>query len=212
MTDLELAQAAADCYESGASWEHVWQLDDVWVATRRNGSGERVIAFRGSRTVEDWLRDLTAMPTYLKRIGWVHKGFSEGMIDVLNETRSIMASEPVWISGHSLGAARAWIYAALVLTARNVVKPAGVATIGTPRPGFPHLRKLVAKSGIHARAYANKGDPVCDVPLRIPFIWPYCEPVDPIEIDVAPDDGADGPLARHHAALYVKGVSALSIG
>jgi len=209
VTDLELALAAQDCYaERGAAWEQVWDLEGVWVATRQNAAEERMVAFRGSLTVEDWYRDLEVLPTHLRGIGWVHSGFARSMVDVLAELRPTLAERSCWLTGHSLGAARAWILAGLIVAARDIALPLGIVTFGCPRPGFPRLRRVVGRPTMARRTYENAGDPVADVPLRIPFIWPYCDCVTPIGLSVPPA-GAP-PFGAHHVDLYVQGVRELA--
>lgn len=204
MTDLELAQAAAACYEPvGAGWERVWLLGGVWMAYKAP-----ILAFRGSVDAEDWLRDLRAIPAYQSDIGWVHAGFMAGMRDAFMEWRSAFPSTSPWLVGHSLGAAHASILAAL-LAASGAPLPQGLVVFGCPRPGFFKLRRTIRSGKFPVRVYSNRGDPVPDVPVPFWHLLPYRHPAKPIMLNAGAALGDSSPLAAHHMARYVEGISEL---
>ena len=99
-------------YKTVSAVDGVWDhfdigLDDGVCWALKKISGHDVIVFRGSITPHDWFEDLMAIPIPTK-IGSVHAGFYAGMERVWSEVRPLI-TQPVIITGHSLGAARAAI-------------------------------------------------------------------------------------------------------
>lgn len=96
------------------------------------------------------------------------------------------------VAGHSLGAARALIFAALLaaaLSPQPARPPDAVVVFGSPRPGFELLADLLAPVPI--RAYRNDDahghDLMTDVPVHIPDLAPYVHPRQPlIDVTAAP--------------------------
>ena len=203
MNDLILAQACADTYYASASWEHSWQAQDIHVR-HRVVDGDDVIAFRGSSNAEDLLDDFRGWPKKHLLVGWCHAGFVDGMDDVLMEVSAALGGRRVYVSGHSLGGARALILGGM-LVAKGIA-PLGIATFGAPRPGFARLSVMLNGGGFPIRCYKNRRDPVTDVPYLGGL---YTRPVEQTRLDVAPaaDDG--GPFADHHMPLYLEGVRRL---
>ena len=119
------------------------------------------------------------------------------------------AQRPVIVTGHSLGAARACLYAGLACVAGNA--PAALVLFGSPKPGFQRLAGIL--SPVPVRSYRNgdgfRHDLVTDLPFRI-AVESYCHvsPMTPVRADPPPDDPW-GPFAWHHMALYVSAASFL---
>ena len=61
MTDLDLAQAAADIYGPTGDWLAATEIQGVYVALRDTPAGT-IVTFRGSVTQQDWWRDFEALP------------------------------------------------------------------------------------------------------------------------------------------------------
>lgn len=202
MTDLELVRAAADTYDPAASWDRVWNADGVWMFYRPT-----VLAFRGSKTPEDWIRDLGALPSYESDIGFVESGFMLGMRGALREWRREYPSVRPWITGHSLGGARAALLAALLVHA-DFALPQALVTFGAPRPGFFKLRRVLRRGKFPMRAYQNDGDPVPALPPHVCKIMPYIHPETSVPLHVGAGTGT-GPLAAHHVRQYVAGIESL---
>lgn len=160
-----------------------------------------VICFRGSTTILDWCRDFQGIMVPDAELGGVEQGFITGLrdIDAHIDTLPIFGSEKsVIITGHSLGAARALLFAGM-WTLHNQMEPGDeVVVFGSPRPGGMKLKGILAP--LTVRAYCNGRDPVCRVPLDIPLIDPYCEPCELIMLDEAPtpDDVWGGFIGWHH--------------
>jgi triacylglycerol lipase len=98
-----------------------------------------IVAFRGSKEIEDWLTDFdvdrVAFP-----VGAVHHGFSRAIRDIFDSLKSALQdpfARPVrpalYITGHSLGGALA-VLAAFLLT-QDGFDVQGVYTFGQPRVG-----------------------------------------------------------------------------
>jgi triacylglycerol lipase len=107
------------------------------------GNGEMtLIAFRGTEAArfEDWLTDLDAVQV-AGPVGQVHKGFYErGVLSVWEQLVAALsvvrdAGQPLWFTGHSLGAALACLAAAKLLKDGIVSDVAGLYIFGQPRSG-----------------------------------------------------------------------------
>lgn len=203
-TDLDAATLCWACYSDAAAFDRVIEVSGVWAGIKHY-PGYSAIAFRGSTTLEDWLRDFVGIMIYDPEIGGVEAGFMMGMRDVMAHVADEIKqpSPKIYITGHSLGAARALAFAALVAVQGFSKVIQGVTTFGSPRPGGAKIKSLLAN--IPVNSYKNGNDPVTDVPFDIEVLAPYLHPRDLIPVNVAPsaDDGW-GILAHHHAELYLK--------
>jgi hypothetical protein len=197
--DRDLAQLCAASYDDSVKWDHVWAAEDVHVAHKATDEGD-VLVLRGSVDATDWMRDLDAMPVKHPLLGWCHGGFLRYMDLVMEEVMKVCS--PAFITGHSLGAARASILAGLVHCHGFSVKQRVV--FGEPRPGFGQLATILSTSGMSLRSYRNCDDPVTEVPVAIEPLLPYQHASALIQLN-APGEGVD-PLKDHHIQLYVKGI------
>jgi hypothetical protein len=96
-----------------------------------------ILAFRGTAAIADWLTD-----GKIRQIrqapypGLVHQGFAAAMDRVWPAVQAAVASgagRPLWITGHSLGAALATLTACRLAAGGVAVQ--GVYTFGSPRVG-----------------------------------------------------------------------------
>ena len=85
-----------------------------------------LVAFRGTDDLQDLLRDLDVRLVE-EGPGKVHRGFRDALDLVWNEIRERLEQRPVWLSGHSLGAALA------VIAASRLDSAQAVYTFGAPR-------------------------------------------------------------------------------
>lgn len=184
-------------------------LDDGVCYAVKKLPGFDLVVFRGSITAQDWIADFRAMPIPT-RIGHVHSGFYAGMEHVWAELRPLLM-QPVIISGHSLGAARAGILSGLMV--KDGVIPAARVVFGEPKPGLIDLAELI--KDIPARSYRNGDALHHDVVTDVPFSLPPLEYMHPTPIvPVCAEPTGDlfsrlGAFAYHHMPLYLAGVSAL---
>lgn len=207
-TDLKLAQTCWDLYFDTTKIDTVLDIDGVCVGINHLPDAS-IICFRGSTTPEDWFRDFQAQMIYDTELSGVECGFIQGIRDIIGKRPAeAIPQKPVYITGHSLGAARALIFAALETLKGLPV--AGVTVFGPPRPGAQQIKDILAS--VSVRCYKNRHDPVCDVPFNIPLFDPYTHVSDLIPVSVAPPpDDPWGLLADHHMGLYLDAMKAAQV-
>lgn len=170
--------------------------------------GFDVVVFRGSVTHLDWERDTRAL-SQLTRVGHVHSGFWVGMEHVWSELRPLVM-QPVIVTGHSLGAARAAVLTALMVA--DGVPPVARVVFGEPKPGLLDLAKIVAT--VPGRSYRNGNglyhDLVTDVPFSMPPLqYMHPTPIIPVRADpTGPLFERLGAFAFHHIELYETALAA----
>jgi predicted lipase len=211
-TDADIAALCAEIYQPTAivgSFDHYDAgMDDgiCWALKRFDGTD--VVVFRGSVTIQDWLRDLTAlaMPS---RIGHVHTGFYAGMEHMWSDLKPLL-SQPAIITGHSLGAARASVLCAL-MRADGVV-PLSRIVFGEPKPGLLDFAALLTE--VPGRSYRNGDTTHHDLVTDVPFTFPpeeYVHPTPIIPVCAVPSGSLFaqlGVFAWHHVELYEAALSA----
>ena len=156
-----------------------------------------VIAFRGSESEQDWLRDFEAETFNHPQLGKVESGFFEGIQQTFAWMVKNGPKNPVF-TGHSLGGAHAAIMAALYEA--NDYPWQGLVTFGCPRPGYAQLRDLLCGSGKPMTAYRNGKDIVPTVP-RAFLWWSYRTCVPWTHIGEGDDPFSDHLIARYIEAL-----------
>jgi hypothetical protein len=221
-SDALIVSLCADIYNPVALIDRTWDhfdlgADDGVCWGLKKLDGYDAVIFRGSITLQDWLRDLFVLPLpamlpLSTRIGHVHAGFYLGMEHVWQELRP-MVSQPVVIGGHSLGAARASDLCALMVV--DGVTPAARVVFGEPKPGLIDLAEII--KDVPARSYRNGDklhhDLVTDVPMTFPphqFVHPT--PIVPVCAEPTGDLFSRlGAFAYHHIQLYQAAVAALTL-
>jgi len=124
-----------------------------------------VLAFRGSEPdiYKDYLSDAFLHPTDFPGKGIVHGGFLGSLTgQCWEKIQQVLASEhlknkPLWITGHSLGAALSTIASAHL-------EPHGLYNFGSPRVGNSVFRDSFLGKNVHR--FANCSDLVTHVPLK----------------------------------------------
>jgi Lipase (class 3) len=212
-SDAALASLCALIYKPAAivdSFDHFDAgLDDgvCWAFKRLDGFD--VIVFRGSVTLQDWIADFRAMamPT---RIGHVHLGFHAGMENVWVEARPYL-TQPVIVTGHSLGAARADVLCGLMVA--DGKPPIARVVFGEPKPGLMDFALHI--ENVPGRSYRNGDGQHHDLVADVPFSFPplqYVHPTPIIPVCCPPqgDDFASwGAFAYHHIELYETALAVL---
>jgi hypothetical protein len=205
-SDRELVDLCAQLYAGTVTWDHLDTGPDdsiYWALKKLDGFD--VVVFRGSITAHDWIEDFRAFPT-ITRIGLVHFGFYDGMEKMHMEVSS-MVTQPVMVTGHSLGAARADILCALMVAGGK--PPARRAVFGEPRPGMPNFAAFLKDVPGHGyrNADANGHDYVTDVPPQLFGGLYFMHPTPPVDVTASPT--GVGPFRYHHVELYQAAMAAL---
>ena len=208
-TDIDLVNLCAAIYQDGSAWDYLDQGRDdgvYWALKRLDGCD--VVVFRGSRTDQDWWRDIRFFPIPT-RIGTVHHGFFEGIEKMWSELRS-MLTQPVKITGHSLGAARAGNLCGLMIA--DGMPPIRRVVFGEPKIGWPDFCQLVAQ--IPAGTYCNRDayghDEVTDVPFDFPHCLDFGRPTPLIDVTDPPSliERVDPLFDYHHIQHYQAALAA----
>ena len=202
LTALQICDLLVDLYGDQKAFDFISNVDEV-CAGMKYYPDCTLIAFRGSTIFLDWIRDFQACMIQTD-IGRVEMGFYTGLKDTLAKLApGIPKDKPVYVTGHSLGGGRAYLFAALLVKSGHHVI---MTTFGAPRPGDGILKGILAPYPISA--YKNGNDYVTDVPIPIHPLLPYEHPRDLIPVNSPPQDGDSwGVLAYHHIQLYRKALA-----
>lgn len=185
-------------------WTAEFPHDGGYAAMRRV-PGYDVVVWRGSATAIDWLDDFDACPVDDPTLGWVHSGFLAGERAVSKAIDAVVEQQLI-ITGHSLGAAHSWLYAADRQAMGKA--PTRIVVFGSPRPGYAKLASLLYP--LAKASYKNRYDPVTGVPLTTD-LFPFVEPAPFIQLNEIPPIIDDwGVLADHHFQLYLAGVQKIA--
>jgi pimeloyl-ACP methyl ester carboxylesterase len=200
--DLDCAIYCYSTYWNTADFDHILNADNVWAGVKILPD-KTVIAFRGSTTPQDWFRDFQAKMINDPELGGVEQGFFTGLQATLGAFEKVAdLNKPVVITGHSLGAARALLFAAM-LRLLNVHCSATV--FGSPRPGGLKLKYIL--SDVTIRSFRNNSDPVTMVPVPLPD-FEYWHPIDFIQLNpVSVPDDTWILLKDHHIQNYIVGLT-----
>lgn len=204
LSDFDLATLSWSCYNDTAAFDRIVDLNGDWTGIKHYPSNEHVIAFRGSTTIQDWYRDFQGLMIQDPDLGGVETGFMRGIRDVLAHVGDEVEGPlpQLYVTGHSLGAARALLFAGLLVTQGHSRCLKRVSVFGSPRAGGRKLVELLDPIDVHI--YKNRFDPVCDVPLEIPLLEPYRHVRPLIAVDEPPSElDPWGIVADHHSELYV---------
>ena len=129
-----------------------------------------LVAFRGTETLRDWLRDFTMTGVDCPWAGGqVHGGFLGGFLSVRDELDEFLDLQwepgtPVFLCGHSLGGALATVAAAYVRTTRRA--DVVLYTYGAPRAGD---RSFVATYASDPKFIAHRHVYHLDIVPRVPI-------------------------------------------
>ncbi len=171
--------------------------------------------FRGSVALDDWLRDGEAIadPFEHAGLGPVHPGFFNGLPDLWDRLKPILAKKPCVIAGHSLGAARASLFTGLMVLDNCL--PVRRLCFGEPRPAFPQAGTIIAT--VRGRSFCNSNGRAHDLVTDVPFttwIEDYVHPTQLIPVSAPPTDAdvqRDALFAWHAMALYASVTPAVPI-
>ncbi|MGA1797182.1 lipase family protein [Sphingomonas sp. 4RDLI-65] len=124
--------------------------------------GHAIIAFRGTQpdSLRDVLSDVRALPVSWTGAGRVHRGFNDALLGLLPQVDRWIADRRIvqlTVTGHSLGAAMATLFAA-----RH--RDADLVTFGSPRVGDAAF--ATAWEGRTMRRYVDCTDLVAHLPPK----------------------------------------------
>lgn len=198
MNDLDLCRAAAATYQGPATWETKFLDCHAYLTSVDNVA---VVAFKGSVSLMDWVRDFMALPIHRRisvgNLGWVHAGFFGDVNGIWQRIKVDLGNQPFAVTGHSKGGAEAIIFAAMMLEAGRM--PVRVATFGAPRAGMGTLRDVLA--AVPVAQYRHARDVVPEVPFGDE--WCHARPLVELDTPVTVDRFAD-----HHIPFYLSGMQA----
>lgn len=156
---------------------------------------EIFIIFRGSVTLEDWARDaISYLPGELNGTEYP-LGFVEGMDHCIrNLTYFLKKKKPIYIGGHSLGAAHAAIFY------QSIDKTVFPHVQQVVLMGCPNTTETIPLSDINLYNFRNGQDFVMNVP---PEPWHQSYPI--IQINGG-HDCFPNLFMYHHIEYYLKGI------
>lgn len=143
--------------------------DETQAALIKTGDSSQnrfaALVFRGTNELVDWLVDFDAIPESWSGAGLVHHGFANALESVWDKIKTSLGNNvpsdcPLFITGHSLGAA-------LATLASSLLHPQGLYTFGSPRVGDRDF--AAALSGVSVFRVVNNRDAVTTVPPPVPF-------------------------------------------
>lgn len=167
-------------------------------ASRMHVYGD-VHVFRGTDDFASWLADLNCDVIAVEGLGKIHKGFYGALAAILPECLDL--PRPSAVVGHSLGAAMAIIYAAVLAQLGHVVP---VYAFEPPRLcGDAAMQDLLAANKVPWFATRNGNDIVTQVPLDLSLPGPLTKIGKP---SFSLDNVTDHSIGRVIAALSSTGV------
>ncbi len=124
-----------------------------------------VLAFRGSNEFEDWRNNFMLYQTKAFDGGMVHAGFMRALRAIWKDLRILLREQqgPLYITGHSLGAALATLATAQLLRKGHAVEACYV--FGSPRTGDQRFTRSF--NNMPFFRVENASDFVTSVPLDI---------------------------------------------
>jgi hypothetical protein len=192
VSERDIANLCRDIYPGGApasAWD-LLEIPAAGVAFGLKDFGNAVaVIFRGSTTIEDWLRDAEAVadPFEHAELGPVHPGFFAGLPELWARLKPRLNNKPCIVAGHSLGAARASLFTGLMIVDKQ--PPVRRICFGEPRPSFPKAAQIIAT--VRGRSYFNSNgrghDVVTDVPFTT-FIEDYVHATPLVPVTAPPTD------------------------
>ncbi|WP_138495855.1 lipase family protein [Paenibacillus pinistramenti] len=134
---------------------------------------ELILAFRGTVSTTNWIADMLASQKrfkYIKEPVLTHRGFTSIYASARDELLAALArlpsGKPLFITGHSLGAALAAL-GALDIAVNSAFKHPFLYTYGSPRVGDPSFAKVFGKYVQSSWRFANSFDVVTLAPPTV---------------------------------------------
>lgn len=229
--DRDICDLCAATYAgpTGAAWDHfdTGPADGVVWGLKRYPGNLAVVAFRGSITLLDWLRDFDFWQEPSDDVGGdngAYPGFALGMAQAWTDIKALIAdNDRLILTGHSLGAARAAVLASMInrdelfsIAFKGPSRVAARVTFGEPKPGSALLASPNVRAKTPTRLYRN-GDinrHAHDLVTDVPFTGQHDNPM--VDVYAAPTDRWIGsvadPFRFHHIELYQAGLAGITTG
>lgn len=199
--------------------ERVWY---GWLLQRSKDHDEYAVVIRGTSGMLEWLSDgrflLERAPTGRVEAGFHATYASLALVTeypeaavqsaLIDDLAAIIDTGRVTVIGHSLGGAMA-TYLAYELAGR-LGSRVSARIFASPKPGDRRYVERVEQHVKDIASYRYAADIVPDLPLRIPFIYPYtnlpCTETLAFDPSVGRDvkEKAQGLVCDHHLLTYVK--------
>jgi pimeloyl-ACP methyl ester carboxylesterase len=175
--------------------------DSVYVGVV-DRSDRKILTFRGSVTLTDWLHDFEMLPMTRPLVGTIHTGMWQGVEDMFDRL-NLRAGDVVSIVGHSLGCAHAAFTARLCLL--RGIRVEQLYMLAPPRMGYSDFIAGLRNVG-DLRAWRNGIDPVPEVPIATDDMpWAQFDLIKFVETPGGVDDLI--PTKYHAIELYVRGIA-----
>jgi hypothetical protein len=183
-------------------------------------------SFAGSENPLDWIRDLDCRPLVIPKLGTVHTGFWEGILEATNTiikilVDSVPAPYRVSFAGHSLGAAHAAYMAGVFARASCKFFPGQRFSIPvetlflfeSPNSCFPDSAATILANCAKVESYANEIDPVPGLPATLGRLMPWQQVTPAIMLEESPGNLLEDfdPFAYHAIALDIQGLEKIGV-
>lgn len=127
-----------------------------------------IVVFRGTANLKNWLTNIHSLPKAWIGGGYVHGGFADAHAKVwaqlsLPMKNLISAERPLFITGHSLGAALATLTLSQILHDHGASTKACAYTFGSPRVGNTDFAHSMNSANLYR--IVNNDDIVTRLPL-----------------------------------------------
>jgi triacylglycerol lipase len=157
---LSLAVSSKNAYAAQPSGIVLDYHDIRAVVTESDG--DLVVAVRGTviSSIENWLTDFDAAPSYHVSIGWAPRGFLDSALKLLPLIGPHIAGRRVYLTGHSLGGAVTILLAAML--ARTGRAPIAYAAFEPARSGLAGVAASLTDVPGYVCRFGN--DPVPELP------------------------------------------------
>lgn len=133
------------------------------------GNSYRIVVFRGSHDLRDWLTNFDVRPVDCSTGGKAHEGFLNALESVWKKLSELLGnddSSPVFFTGHSLGGALATLAAALY------GRRCQLYTFGSPLVGDGKFSAALQNASSYR--IVNNRDIVATVPPTVPPCESFC--------------------------------------
>lgn len=159
--------------------------NEAWFGYIIESANNIIVAFRGSRSLSDWLNNIdfpqTTFP-FIADEAKTHSGFtdiySSCRDEIINTLQLLPFYKTLFITGHSLGAALATLHT-LDAAANTKFKHPVMINFGSPRVGDPNFARAFNRRVSYSVRIANIYDIVPHLPFKkiksplIKKVWHY---------------------------------------